>query len=82
MMLKILCRQTALGDIRTRQPKSPGVNKTMCGWYRPANTAPTPPVPAHANSCKRGTGQVRCTHCGHTFDPDRGDNIHTKELGH
>ena len=78
MMLEILCRQTPTGDIRARQPKSPGINKTTCAWYRPPGVIPSSPTPATANACKRGTGLFRCTHCGHTFDPARGDNIHTR----
>lgn len=71
MMLKILCRNIPTGTVLSRQPKSPGINKTMCEWYKPPRVIPSAtPTPAHANSCK-AKGQYRCTHCGHTFEPGR-----------
>lgn len=66
-MLAINCAQTASGDIRTRQPKSPGAKPEA--YNRPRSFYAIDPRPTFANSVtKDKTGETfRCCHCGDTF---------------
>ena len=70
MMILVQCPHTPTGDIRTRQPKSPG--QRAATHNAPPRVIVGPPQAVWANSLKRVKDmptRYRCTHCGHTDHP-------------
>lgn len=68
-MVRVRCNRRPLGDIRQRQPKSPGQKPVDWAphkapmWNKPPETAIMPVEIRWANLCK--DGHARRTHCGH-----------------
>lgn len=65
-MIKVICNRIPTGDIRARQPKSPGQKAQE--WNKPLgpNVAPAEPAIVWANRTKL---DHRCTRCGHQGHP-------------
>ena len=69
MMVKVRCIYTPAGDIRTRQPKSPGQKPQDHNLAKPANMIVGTVKEVWANSVKRVRDmpqEYRCTNCGLT----------------